>query len=109
MIASPECRPGNPTPNPEGANAAHGTYNTDRAINGPLVTSTGERAGGGGEVHASQIQLLKLNTGPLVTEHTETLIIREDQCVEEEGEPWWPLLAKVEARWTSWRTLLLTK
>lgn len=55
----------------------------------------------GENVHTSQIQLLKFSTGPLVTDHAETLIIRADQCLEEEEEPWWLLLAKVEVRWTS--------
>lgn len=104
MIASPERRPGNPTPNPEGANPALGTYSSDTAINGLLVTATGE---GRGEM--SQIRLLKFNTGPLVIEYAETLIITEDQCVEDEGEPWWLLLAKAETRQISWRTLFLTK
>lgn len=54
----------------------------------------------------SQIQLLKFNTGPLVIKYAETLIIREDQCMEDEGEPWWLPLAKVETRQMSWSTLL---
>lgn len=32
-------------------------------------------------------QFLKFNTGPLVIEHAETLITREDRWVEDEEKP----------------------